>query len=98
MACSKGVQQYMPALLESAPARKSAAAEVTSPARAAHVRADVAYLSHELARAPAASNRNTTALWRLPAAHTSELEEADNTDNCIMLRNMQSAGYCRICS
>lgn len=74
VACSSGVQQYMPAVLGSAPARSSAAAAAASPARAAHVSADVAYLSHELARAPAASSRATTPLCARPAAHTSELQ------------------------
>lgn len=64
----------MPAVLGSAPARNNAPAAVTSPARDAQQSADVAYLSHELARAPAANRRNTTPLWRRPAAQTSELK------------------------
>lgn len=67
----------MPAVLASAPARRSAAQEVASPARADHVRADVAYLSQELGLAPAARSRWTTLLCFLPAAHTSELAHID---------------------
>lgn len=75
VACSNGVQQYMPAVLASAPARNNAAHAATSPARAAHVKADVAYLSQEFGRAPAANSRWTTPLCLRPAAHTSELQK-----------------------
>lgn len=64
----------MPVVLESAPAANKSAQDDTSPARAAHVNADVAYLSHEFGRAPAARRRFTILLCFRPAAHTNELK------------------------